>query len=174
VSKIKSAPVEIFINRYWESIFNSIINQEIRKKSKRFGLSLFVVYLIILFFILIPVMIIYNEEFDEDSSGPRSPIGSGAEVCGVFLIILFLLIYSGYTANLKQTLKTRLYAVQRDLINQGKDPMNIFLEDEILQKYIIFCPRCTTMNIIYDSHQTYISCYKCKKGLPLMESDRIF
>lgn len=161
-------------NMYWESILSPVINQEIRKKSIRLGLSLFVVYLIILFSILIPTIIRYNEFWEEQGIGARSPIGSGAECCGVFLIILFLLIYSGYTVYLKQALKTRFFNKQRELINQGKDPMNIFLEDEVLQKYSIFCPRCSTMNIIFDSHQNYITCYKCKKGLPLMESDRIF
>ncbi len=101
---------------YWEK-------NELRKKQNQIIILLSIIYILILITIIIPTIIKYNEYWADGHSGARSPIGSGAECCAIFLLILFILIFIVSDSIIKYRLKKSIKE-KYDLINQDKSEEN--------------------------------------------------
>jgi hypothetical protein len=132
-------------------------------------LALTIIYFSILFSILIPRSVAYAEHW-EGRSGSRSPIGSGAEVCGFALPFAFLGIYLAFQEHLKRKYLKGFFGKMWRLTYEGKHPMMIFVEDDILKKYFIMCNNCSGTYVRKAIRPNHRFCKFC--GEPLYPSVR--
>ena len=142
---------------YWETL----------KVRAILAVTLTIIYLSILYFILIPRSVAYAE-FWGGRSGFRNPFGSGAEICGLVLPFAFVVIYLAFQGYLKRKYLRRFFGILWRLSYEGKHPMMIFVEDDILKKYFIMCNNCSGTYVRKAIRPNYRFCKFC--GEPLYPS----
>lgn len=145
---------------YWRRLFLPAIYWETLKVRAILAVTLTIIYLSILYFILIPRSVAYAE-FWEGRSGFRNPFGSGAEVCGLVLPFAFVVIYLAFQGYLKRKYLRRFFGILWRLNYEGKHPMMIFVEDDILKKYFVMCNNCSGTYVRKAIHPTYRFCKFC-------------
>lgn len=153
---------------YWRRLFLPAIYWKTFKVRALLALTLIIIYFSIWFFILVPWMNAYAEIWEGRLTGPRSPWGPGAVLWALALPFAFFGIYLAFREYLKSKHIKRFFGKLWRLNYEGKHPMMIFVEDDILKKYFIMCNNCSGTYVRKAIHPTYRFCKFC--GEPIYPS----
>jgi hypothetical protein len=157
--------VTIDSEEYWRRLFLPAIYWKTLKVRAILVVALIIIYLSIVYFVLIPRAVAYAERWEDQLTGPRSPWGSGAQVWGLFLPFAFMLLYYAFQELLKSKYLRRFFGKLWRLNCEGRHPMMIFAEDDILQKYFVMCINCSGTYVRKSIRPNYRFCKFCGEAL---------